>query len=153
MVLGDFQQGSLLRLPGAVLSQLGVGLLRLAPKCPKEQAASRRQCPAQNQPAWPFTCQTSNVEILTTDRSITSESVAFQPHFIFISEWHLISWAWSTPLHWISPYFGYFINTKTSMNFKNTSKKIQRQATDWEKTFTIHRCGKALVSRICKELL
>lgn len=38
-------------------------------------------------------------------------------------------------------------------SYKNTIKKVRRQASDWKKIFTIYISDKGLLSRICDELI
>ena len=45
-----------------------------------------------------------------------------------------------------------FIKIKYFCASKDTSKKVKRQSTEWEKIFAIHVYDKGLVSRIYKEL-
>ena len=43
-----------------------------------------------------------------------------------------------------------FIKIKNFCSSKNTNKKVNTQATDWEKIFIIHIFNKGLISRIIK---
>lgn len=46
-----------------------------------------------------------------------------------------------------------FIKILQFCSSKDTVKTVERQATDWEKTFAKHMSNKGLVSRTCEELL
>lgn len=43
------------------------------------------------------------------------------------------------------------LKSRTSLNKKDTKKRIKRQATEWEKIFLIHITNKGLIVKVYKE--